>query len=265
MAATTERVIETPVGRFSYAFSGSGPPRLILHSLLTDRTAFDAVAEGLGGQTFALDLPGFGATDPARPDIDDYAHRVAGFIEDSGFGPDLVLIGNGLGAFVSLGTVIHHPGLATRAILVGCGTGFPQAAKGAFVKMIETARTGGMEAVVPIALRRIFTDDFLTANPDVAEERARILGGHDPEAFINACQALITLDYAELASTVTIPTLIVVGEDDQATPPPLAMELHRVIPDSTLALMPGMAHAPQLQDPEGFIETIRPFMEGEHG
>lgn len=264
MADFVDRIIETAGGRFSYAESGSGRPRLLLHSLLTDRAAFDSVADSFGGRIIALDLPGFGSSDPAEPDIDDYASRVADFITAVGIGGgDLTVIGNGLGAFVGLATAIHHGELLGRLLLVGSGAGFPDEAKPAFAGMIKAAEAGGMEAVFPIALRRIFTEDFITANPDIAEERSEILRRTDPAAFITACEALQSMDYSGLASRVAVPTLIVVGEEDQATPPELAEKLTLLIPDSTLLHLPAIAHAPQLQDPEGFISATQSFLEGQ--
>jgi 3-oxoadipate enol-lactonase len=119
-----------------------------------------------------------------------------------------------------------------------------------------------MEAVVPIALRRIFSESYLAEHPEVADERAAVLRRTDVEAFVTACTALGTLDYTDRASSVTNPTLIVAGEDDQATPPDLAEDLHRLIGGSTLVRLPGVAHAPQMQDPEGFVNATRQFLEG---
>ena len=263
MANFVDKTIETPGGRFSYAETGSGPVRLLLHSLLTDRTAFDQVADSLGGRLIALDLPGFGSSDTAAPEIDDYALRVAAFITATDLDNDLTVIGNGLGAFVGLGTAIHYGDLLGKLLLVGCGPGFPDSAKPALAGMIQTAETGGMDAVAPIALRRIFTEDFIAANPAIAEERTQIMGRTDPAAFITACSALRSLDYSGLASGVTVPTLIVVGEEDQATPPELAEQLHKLIPGSDLIRLPAIAHAPQLQDPDGFIKATKRFLEGQ--
>jgi 3-oxoadipate enol-lactonase len=258
-----ESVIDTPLGAVSFAETGEGPVRLILHSLLTDRTAFDDVAEAIGGRFVAMDLPGFGSTDQAPPDIDDYAHRVASFIETMGFdGAGVTLVGNGLGGFVALGTAIHHGSLLDRLLLVGCGPGFPDPSKTAFTHMVEAVENGGMEAVIPIALRRIFTESYLEGHPAMGEARATVLRRTDPDAFVTACQALLSLDYRALVATVSAPTLIVVGEEDQATPPQLAEELHELIEDSTLITLPGVAHAPQIQDPGGFVDAIRPFLEG---
>jgi 3-oxoadipate enol-lactonase len=255
-----QNIVETSRGTVSFSESGSGPVRLVLHSLLTDRNAFDRVTEPLGGRFIAMDLPGFGATDTARPDIDDYADTVAALIEtlelDS---PDL--IGNGLGAFVALGTAIQHGDLVGKLLLAGCGAGFPEPAKDAFTKMIEAVEAGGIQAVIPIALRRIFTESYLDEHPEMAEERSEVILKTDSGAFITACRALHQLDYRSSAQRVANPTLILVGDEDQATPPQLAEELHALIPGSRLTRLPGLAHAPQIQDPPGFVSATRQFLE----
>lgn len=263
MTTSAPQIAATPSGNVSYSDTGSGKIRLLLHSLLTDRSAFDAVTGLLGGRVMSMDLPGFGATEPVRPDIDEYARLVAGFIETLDLEPEeITLIGNGLGAFVALGTAIRHRESFHRLVLVGCGAGFPDPAKTAFENMIGLVEGGGMEAVVPMALRRIFTEDYLQAHPDVAEERADVLRRTDPDAFVTACKALHGLDYRQLAPSIGNPTLIVVGDEDQATPPALAEDLHDLIPGSSLVRMAGIAHAPHLQSPDGFADVIRPFLEG---
>jgi 3-oxoadipate enol-lactonase len=250
-------------GRVSYHNSGDGPPRVLLHSLLTDSNAFSPIEEGLSGRSYAMDLPGFGSTTPCAPDVDEYSTRVADFIDAVGLGEERpVLIGNGLGAFVALGTAIHHGSLLGGLILVGCGVRFPEPARAAFAAMIEVVERGGMEAVVPTALQRIFTADHIASHPGAAAERAAVLRRTDPAAFITACRALTRLDYTAAAPTVTAPTLIVVGEDDAATPPPMAEELHELMAGSELVRLAGVAHAPQIQDPPAFIQAIRPFLEG---
>lgn len=263
MANSADTVVDTRSGRVSFAETGEGPVRLVLHSLLTDRGAFDEVADAMGGRFISIDLPGFGSSDPARPSIDDYAHRVAAFIEEMDLGgEDISLIGNGLGAFVALGTAIHHGSSIDRLLLVGCGAGFPEPAKVAFTNMIAAVEAGGLEAVIPMALRRIFTESYLAKHPEMGETRATVLRRTDPEAFVTACQALGALDYSALAPSVTNPTLILVGEDDQATPPQLAEDLHRLIAGSILVRLPAVAHAPQIQAPDAFVNATRPFLEG---
>ncbi len=257
----TTALVETPHGRVSYVETGSGEPLVILHSLLTDRRAFDRVIPSLPGRVITLDLPGYGLSDTAPPSIEAFADRMASAVSELCAEPATVM-GNGLGSFVALGLAIRRPELVARLILVGAGATFPEQARPAFATMAHLVETSGIAAVTPTALRRIFTEDFLEAHPEEAAERARVLETADPEVFSAACRALQRVEFTEGAAGVTVPTLIVVGEEDQATPPAMAAALDALLPDSRVVVLPGIAHAPQLQDPEGFIKTIASFLEG---
>jgi 3-oxoadipate enol-lactonase len=261
--ASAVQTAATPQGKVSYSDTGAGEIRVLLHSLLTDSSAFDQVNGLLGGRVINVDLPGFGSTDQVGADIDEYAHLVAAFVETRDREPaEITLVGNGLGAFVALGTAVHHGAAFDRLLLVGCGAVFPEPTKAAFQNMIGLVEDGGMEAVIPVALRRIFTEDYLEDHPEMGDQRADVLRKMDPEAFITACEALIGLDYRSAAAQVTNPTLIVVGEEDRATPPAMAEELHGLIPRSSLVRMPGLAHAPHIQAPGEFAAVTRTFLEG---
>jgi 3-oxoadipate enol-lactonase len=259
---TTTPSVATDHGRVSYAETGSGEPLVILHSLLTDRRAFDGVIPSLPGRVIALDLPGYGLSDRAASSIEAFADQMAAAIAHICDEPATVM-GNGLGAFVALGLAIRHPELVSRLVLVGAGATFPEEARPAFANMAQLVGSNGMSAVTPTALHRIFTDEFLDAHPEEAAERARVLEAADPEVFVTACLALQKVDFTKGSSSLAIPTLIVVGDEDQATPPAMAAFLDGLLPDSRVVVLPGIAHAPQLQDPEGFIETISSFLEEE--
>jgi pimeloyl-ACP methyl ester carboxylesterase len=64
---------------------------------------------------------------------------------------------------------------------------------------------------------------------------------------------------SELAG-VANPTLVIVGDEDRATPPEQARELAAGIPDAQLVVMPRCAHAPQLQHPQSFLDTVGAFL-----
>ncbi|HET8740003.1 MAG TPA: alpha/beta hydrolase [Acidimicrobiia bacterium] len=253
--------LDTGLGRVSYAETGEGKPTVILHSLLTDRRAFDPVIPSLPGRTITLDLPGYGQTDSAAS-IEEFADRMAAAVQVLCPEPATVM-GNGLGSFVALGMAIRHPELVARMILAGAGATFPEAARPAFGNMANLAEEGGMSAVAPVALARIFTEDFIETHPTEAKERVDVLERTDPKVFAAACRALQNVDFSSSVADLSMPTLIVVGERDQATTPEMAHQLAGLIPNSRLVVLPGIAHAPQLQDPPGFVQTVVGFMEGD--
>jgi 3-oxoadipate enol-lactonase len=55
--------------------------------------------------------------------------------------------------------------------------------------------------------------------------------------------------------------LVLVGAQDEATPPPMSRELASGLPQATLVELAGCAHVPQLQAPEVFMQSIRPFID----
>lgn len=243
--------------------AGEGPDLVLLHSLLTDRGVWDPVVPALARErrVWVVDLPGYGGSDPAPADIGVHADRIAAFLDDRGLAEDTSVMGNGLGAVVALALAVRHGARFDRLVIAGGAATFPGEAKQPFVTMAEHVRADGMAGIVDLAVRRIFTEEYLAAHPDAIEERRAVLLRSDPEAFATACDALRAVDLSDDLGAVTNPTLVVVGDADQATPPARARELVDGIPDAQLVVLPDCAHAPQLQHPNEFLAAIAPFLD----
>lgn len=253
-------LIATKRGEMSVESIGDGPDLVLLHSLLTDKDAFDPIVPLLSKRwrLTKVGLPGFDGSTRCEANIDAFADSVGALLEAEGFDPSrTTLIGNGFGGFVALGAAIRHGSLFDRLVLIGCGTGFSPEAARVFDTMSSKVAEGGMASIVDIALGRIFTAAYLADHPDEAEERRQVLLKTDPESFITAARALQSVDYSAQVSDVYNPTSIVVGSEDQATPPAMGEDLARRMPAATFRLLPGLAHAPQLQDPAALVEAIR--------
>jgi 3-oxoadipate enol-lactonase len=82
----------------------------------------------------------------------------------------------------------------------------------------------------------------------------------DPQVIEAACEALAGLDLRPQLSHVKIPVLVLVGEHDEATPPPMSRELAAGLPNARLKIIPGCAHVPQLQSPRLFLDAIGDFI-----
>ncbi len=256
-------VVDTAAGPVSVERHGEGPDLVMLHSLLTDRHVYDRVLDDLAThhRVTLVDLPGHGATPPSEPTIDAAADVIGALLSSGEFAPaTTALLGNGLGAFIALGTAIRHGGSFAKLILAGCGATFPDAARPAFRAMADKVATGGMDAVVDQALGRIFSPAYAASHPEMLEERRTVLVAMNPEAFITACRALETFDYEKEVAGVATPALVVVGSEDGPTPPEMGKNLAAAMPDCSYVELPGVAHAPQLEDPAAFVGAIRPFL-----
>jgi 3-oxoadipate enol-lactonase len=241
---------------------GQGRDLVLLHSLLSDRTAFDRIAPRLAAErrVWLVNLPGFGASAPAGPGLEQIADRIAQQLPELGLSGDADLLGNGFGGFVSVELAVRYGKLFDRLVLVDTGASIPPQGQGAFHAMAERVEGGGMEAVLATALQRMFPDDFLTAHPAIAEERKASLRAARPECFAAACRALAGFDRRADLGTIGNPTLVVVGLRDTATPPALSYELAAGIPGASLVELPQCGHSPHIQDPDGFWQAIKPFL-----
>ncbi|HTR84993.1 MAG TPA: alpha/beta fold hydrolase [Reyranella sp.] len=241
---------------------GQGRNLVLLHSLLSDRTAFDRVAPRFAKErrVWLVNLPGFGASAPAGPGLEQFADRIADELVKMGLTGPTDLLGNGFGGFVSVALAARRGKLFDKLALVDTGAAIPPEGKGAFAIMAEKVESGGMEAVLATALQRMFPDDYLAAHPEIAEERKATLRAANPTHFAAACRALARFDHrAELAS-IKNPTLVLVGLRDTATPPALSYALAKGIAGATLIELAHCGHSPHIQDPEGFWRAIKPFL-----
>jgi 3-oxoadipate enol-lactonase len=145
-------------------------------------------------------------------------------------------------------------------VLADAGAAFSEPGREAFRGMARGAAAKGLEAIADTAMRRLFAPDFHAANPELVAERRRIFLQSDPAVVTAACEALAALDLrAELAG-VRIPVLAVVGEQDEATPPAMSREVVAMLPNAKLTILAGLAHVPQLQAPERFLDAVLPFI-----
>ena len=247
---------------------GSGPPFVLVHSLLTGPEAFEEVADSLAARyrVHRLSLPGFGRSDPLpqpEPTIEDLGDHLAAALGAIDGGPDTIVLGNGLGGFIAAAMAVRHSDKFGRLILSNSGAVFPPDRTAAFGTMSSLVTDGGMAAVVDVAVRRIFPEHYITAHPEVIDERRMVLEAVDPTAFAAACRALAATDLRPSLPQLRNETLVVVGAEDATTPPEMGHELSAEISNSSVAVIDGCGHCPQLQAPASLLDAIWSFVDGE--
>lgn len=242
--------------------TGQGPKLVMLHSLLADRSSFYPVAERLSERFEVMlpALPGFGRSAAEPSGLDAVADRVAAAVQAFCDGAPARLLGNGYGGFVALLAVIRHPGLAGRLVLADAGAAFSEPGREAFRGMARAAAAKGLEAIADTAMRRLFAPDFHAANPAMVAERRAAFLRSDPAVIIAACEALAAMDLRPFVAGVRMPVLVLVGAQDEATPAAMSREVAGLLPDARLMVLDGLAHVPQLQAPERFLDAVVPFL-----
>ncbi|TAM89186.1 MAG: alpha/beta fold hydrolase [Candidimonas sp.] len=261
-SAPAEIVIPVNGKQLRATVAGRGPEIVLLHSLLTDQSSFDPVFASLAEahRVVLVSLPGFGASDVVRGGLDVVADHLALALDAGGLAARPVVIGNGYGAFLATVLAIRHPHLVGKLVLAGCGAAFSDSGRAAFRQMAAGARARGLQAVADTAMARLFSAQFREGHPQLMARRRACFLAISPDTFDDACNALATLDLRADLRKVGVPVMVMVGDDDEATPPAMARELAAALPDARLRVLPGCAHVPQLQDPDGFLAAIRAFV-----
>jgi 3-oxoadipate enol-lactonase len=253
-------------GTVNAAVSGEGRPLFLFHSLLSDRASFDLITPQLArsNRVIVPELPGFGGSRAVDGGLAAVADRMADAVKDAAGHQQPIVLGNGYGGFVALQMAIRHPGIASKLVLADCGAAFSESGREAFRNMAAAAKAKGMAAITDVAMRRLFAPEFQTAHPDLMRDRREAFLKTDPHLLQSACAQLAALDLRGELSRVTVPVLVLVGEHDEATPPPMSRELAAALPNARLRIISGCAHVPQLQSPEVFLEAIGDFLKSAH-
>jgi 3-oxoadipate enol-lactonase len=147
-------------GTVNAADTGRGTPLVLLHSLLSDRASFDAIAPELAKsfRVIVPELPGFGRSQAADGGLAGIADRMAEVVREAG--DDAIVLGNGYGGFVALQMAIRHGGIASRFILADCGAAFSEGGREVFRNMAAASKVKGLAAITDVAMRRLFAPEF---------------------------------------------------------------------------------------------------------
>jgi 3-oxoadipate enol-lactonase len=249
-------------GTVNAAVSGEGTPLFLFHSLLSDRASFATIEPELmrSHRVIVPELPGFGGSTAVEGGLADVADRMAEAVRVAAGRGKAVVLGNGYGGFVALQMAIRHPELTSKLLLADCGAAFSEDGRQAFRNMAAASKAKGLAAITDVAMRRLFAPEFQAAHPDLMRDRREAFLKTDPQVLQAACAQLAELDLRPELPKVKVPVLVLVGEHDEATPPPMSHELAALLPNARLKILAGCAHIPQLQAPQAFLEAIGDFL-----
>ncbi len=250
-------------GALTAVRTGAGSDLVVLHSLLSDRHAFDPVLPALAAKhrVTLINLPGFHGSQPTPLALmDAYVAALEDGFQEFGIANDAILIGNGFGGTVALAFALAHPERISKLMLSDAAACFPPEGRKQFEVMAAKVAEAGLGSIAEIAAKRVFSPAYLASHPEAIEERKRVLMEIDPKAFQAACKILQEADLEPLLHRMKVPTLVVCGEFDQATPPPLNKAIAGKVAGARYIELPGCGHCPPLEQPQQFLAAIKNFV-----
>ena len=142
-----------------------------------------------------------------------------------------------------------------------CSTACYMPARELWDERIRVATEQGMAALADGVVERWFTEAF-RREPSITLDRVRqMIIDTPPHGYAACCAAIRDMDLRELITGIRVPTLVIVGEDDPATPPERAREIQSRIPGAQLEVIPDAAHLVNIEQDVAFDAALASLLD----
>jgi pimeloyl-ACP methyl ester carboxylesterase len=261
-------LIEIDGLRIAYERAGEGPSLVLLHGYVADGpTTWRRQIDGLSDEftVVAWDAPGAGRSSDPRESFGmaGYADCLAGFVETLGLERPHVA-GVSFGGALALDFYRRHPAIPATLVLASAYAGWAgslpaDTAAQRLQQALELADLSPDEFVAAL-LPTMFSEG--TPAESVDAFGAAMLAFH-PAGFRAMARASAE-NLRDVLPKITIPTLLVYGDNDLRAPLSVAEDLHAAIPGSTLVILPECGHLCTIEAPEAFNSAVRSFLRERH-
>jgi pimeloyl-ACP methyl ester carboxylesterase len=229
------------------------PPILLLHGFPLDARMWD-------GQVSALEQAGYESLAPNLPgrepdnDLTNWAARVLQLLPG-----DFIPVGCSMGGYLIFELWRQASARIPASVFIDtrAGADTPEVREGRN-ETIRILGEDGFDAFWKLQEPKLFGPE---APPDVVE-RARAIAAEQPiRNLVATLQALASRpDSSETASSLDVPALVIVGEEDVLTPPSEAEQLAELLPIAQLVRIPGAGHLTPLEQPARVNEELMVFL-----
>lgn len=255
----------TDAAALHFVDRGKGPPVVLLHAFPVDSRMWEAQVEALSGRfrVIAPDFRGFGRSRSADPftteSMADDVHRLLEGIKAL----PCVVAGLSMGGYVSLAWVRKYPTDLRGLVLMDTkAAGDDTQGKENRNKMIELVRASGSKAIADQMIPKLLAQGTLRSRPAQAQSLRTMIEGCPPQTIENALVCLRDRpDQTETLASISVPTLVVVGEGDSLTPVSVSQLMAEQIPNAELVVIKGAGHMSAMEQPAQVNQALSLFLD----
>lgn len=173
-----------------------------------------------------------------------------------------VVCGLSMGGYVAFELWRRHPEVVRALVLADTrASADDDEAREGRLRMAQTARSTGSRPIATAMVPTLLSSGTRDRAPELAERVRDMIEGTPSETIIAALAGMTARrDMTALLPRITAPTLVVVGEEDEITPPEGAREMAAAIPGAMFEEIPGAGHLANMENPEAFNEAIGRFL-----
>jgi 3-oxoadipate enol-lactonase len=226
---------------------------VLIHSLALDRSIWDGVVARLAGtaEVLTYDCRGHGRSGRQASSFTSelFARDLAELLDHVGW-QSAAAAGCSMGGCVAQAFAGLYPARATALGLIDTtawyGPGGPQEWR----ERAGTARLKGFGAMANFQAQRWFSGTFRAEHPELVSAATEVFLANDLNCYASACTLLGEADLRRYLPSLHLPVVIIVGQEDSATPVSASRSLHENISGSTLNVIPGARHLTPIECPD---------------
>lgn len=234
------------------ARSAAAPRIALIHPLGLKGSIWDRVIDVLAGRLEILTYDCRGHGDSERKSAsfttDLFAQDLADLLDHVGW-DSAVVAGCSLGGCVAQAFAAKYSTRVSALGLIDTTAWYGPDAAARWRERALTVRTDGLAKMIEFQVARWFSDEFRAAHPDMVSAVSAIFLANDVECYHASCIMLGDTDLRPLLSSLRIPTAVIVGEGDYATPVAMSRQIHESITGATLRVLPRVRHLTPIEGP----------------
>jgi 3-oxoadipate enol-lactonase len=169
-------------------------------------------------------------------------------------------VGLSMGGMIGQAIALNYPQRLLSLSLCDTSSIVPPEMQPVWEERIEGVRTIGMTSQLEATMERWFTASYLQSNSPMLRLIKEEFLATSREGYIGCASAIRRLNYLDRLSEIELPTLIMVGEDDPATPVSASQAIHERIKESKLVVLPSCRHLSNVEQAEAFNRHLLEFL-----
>lgn len=237
------------------------PAVVLAHSLGSDMSTWDRLVPVLNDRYYVIrmDMRGHGQSGIAGDySFHDLASDVVGILDHLKV-DKANFIGLSMGGMIAQALGLYYPGRLLSLTIMASMSSVGENRQ-MWQDRISDVSKNGLEPLVQSTLERWFTQKAFKEQPELIEKVGKLISRTSVKGYQQACKAISELDFTGDLNKITVPALIIVGAEDQGTPPALSEIMHKEISGSKFCVVEGAAHQVALECAEEVNRLVTDFL-----
>ena len=250
------RFITKKEKKFSFIEAGEGHPLILLHGLMGGLSNFDKTVNFFADKGYKVFVPVLPIYDlpVLNTNLTTIAKYVVKFIEEKTTEP-VTLVGNSMGGHIGLILTLARPDLVQNLVLTGSsglyertfGDSFPRKSDKEYIRK----KTEEVFYDPNVATQELVDEVFSVVNDRMKGIKTVMLA-----------RSAIKHNMMNDLPKINTPVCLIWGKQDNVTPPAVAVDMNKFLPNSSLYWIEECGHAAMMEKPDEFNEILYEWLQG---